>query len=130
MWGFSFEGKEKEKEKGDMPTWGLGSLFTPPSMSFAKFGPRGSGPTFEKDSKSNNLTKVFFFFSFFFLMTILILTLCFNVIGEEKKRDKGKNKGMKKKKKKLPFDMFGNGRNLEHKFLSYFLSSFLDSSFF
>ena len=86
VWGFSFEGKEKEKEKGDMPTWGLGSLFTPPSMSFAKFGPRGSGPTFEKDSKSNNLTKVFFFFSFFFLMTILILTLCFNVIGEEKKK--------------------------------------------
>ena len=82
-----------------MPTWGLGSLFTPPSMSFAKFGPHGSGPTFEKDSKSNNLTKVFFF-SFFFLMTILILTLCFNVIGEgKKKRDKGKNKGMKKKKK-------------------------------
>ena len=85
MWGLSFEGKEKEKEKGDMPTWGLGSLFTPPSMSFAKFGPHGSGPTFEKDSKSNNLTKVFFF-SFFFLMTILILTLCFNVIGEEKKK--------------------------------------------
>lgn len=85
VWGFSFEGKEKEKEKGDMPTWGLGSLFTPPSMSFAKFGPRGSGPTFEKDSKSNNLTKGFFF-PFFLLMTILILTLCFNVIGEEKKK--------------------------------------------
>ena len=92
MWGLSFEGKEKEKEKGDMPTWGLGSLFTPPSMSFAKFGPRGSGPTFEKDSKSNNLTKVFFFFPFFFNDY-----LNFNTLFQCNWR--GKKKGIKERTK-------------------------------
>ena len=93
MWGFSFEGKEKEKEKGDMPTWGLGSLFTPPSMSFAKFGPRGSGPTFEKDSKSNNLTKVFFFFFLFFFNDYLNFNTLFQCNW------RGKKKGIKERTK-------------------------------